>query len=540
MFENLTLKQKLVSGFAAMAGLSLIAAICAFYSLDQVASLATKLSQVDAVKMYHAGKIDSAASDMVIEQNFMFLRAQAGDAAGVHAQAGKFQANMLLIHKSVTVVEPLLVTPEGKLLVANLVEAADEAEKSFAAFNTAILAGDLKAGAALLEASSPRLTALSALGGSMLERQRTRMAAFAADVAVLVVHARVMQIASTLLCLCCSIALWFIVTGVDRTLRDNISILARGADEVESAASQTSQSSQVLAKQASVQAAQIEEASASGQEISAMASRNVEHSAEAAELMSQMQEGLQATSEALGDAVTAMDQIGLSGDKIAKIIGVIDRIAFQTNILALNAAVEAARAGEAGMGFAVVAEEVRNLAQRSAEAARDTASLIEQNIQASGTGKVKVHLVADIGNRVFDQFGKVKLLVDGISLGNSEQGKGVSSISKSIIQMEAGTQTSAANAEQSAAAAQQLNAQSSKLRQIAADLGIMVGLGHTSSSAQPGHGPAPRNRKAELKGKVRLKLTPTPVIFRGNAHKTFKPQPSVAHGHQSDDDFRSF
>jgi methyl-accepting chemotaxis protein len=357
---------------------------------------------------------------------------------------------------------------------------------------------------------------------------------------ILITRANALQIATTLICLLCAAALWFIVIALDRTLRVNIAVLGQGADEVESAASQTAASSNVLAQQASLQAAQIEEASASSQQIHAMATRNVEHSLTATGLMSHLQTDLAATSEGLAAAVEAMQEIGTSGDKIAKIIEVIDKIAFQTNILALNAAVEAARAGEAGMGFAVVAEEVRNLAQRSAEAARNTAVLIEQSIQASTTGAAKVHVVAEIGTRVFNQFGKVKLLVDEISVGNGEQGKGVGLVSKAIVSMEAGTQLSAANAEQSAAAAEQLTAQSTNLRQIAADLGFMVGLAPSSSRSGAGH--------AARKAPVALKLgskSLSSTTFRPAGHV---PQLVTAghadrqdHKHpDGDDDFRSF
>ncbi len=170
--------------------------------------------------------------------------------------------------------------------------------------------------------------------------------------------------------------------------------LGEGAGQVASAAGQISSSSQSLAQGASQQAASLEETSASSEEINSMARKNAENSQSANGLVTQSQQKFHETNQSLESMVVAMGDIKDSSDKVAKIIKVIDEIAFQTNILALNAAVEAARAGEAGMGFAVVADEVRNLAQRCAQAARDTAALIEESIVKSNDGKVKVDQVA--------------------------------------------------------------------------------------------------------------------------------------------------
>ncbi len=170
-----------------------------------------------------------------------------------------------------------------------------------------------------------------------------------------------------------------------------------------------------------------------------------------------------------------MDGINASSEQIAKIIKVIDQIAFQTNILALNAAVEAARAGEAGAGFAVVADEVRNLAQRSAQAAKDTASLIEDSIAKSQAGKLQVDQVATAIRTITAEASKMKVLVDEINLGSHEQSKGIGQISNSIHQMEKVTQSNAAAAEQTASAAQQLLAQSNSVKEVVDQLTSMVG-----------------------------------------------------------------
>ena len=158
-------------------------------------------------------------------------------------------------------------------------------------------------------------------------------------------------------------------------------------------AHQIASASQTLSHGASQQAASLEESSASMEEMAATTRTNAENSAKAAAMMAETDECVRDAHRALDQMVASMEGIKESSAKVAKIIQAIDEIAFQTNILALNAAVEAARAGEAGMGFAVVADEVRSLAQRSAQAARDTAALIEESIARSQAGEQKVQIV---------------------------------------------------------------------------------------------------------------------------------------------------
>ncbi len=206
-----------------------------------------------------------------------------------------------------------------------------------------------------------------------------------------------------------------------------------------------------------------------------MARKNAENSQSANALVTQSQQKFTETNHSLETMVVAMGDIKASSDKVAKIIKVIDEIAFQTNILALNAAVEAARAGEAGMGFAVVADEVRNLAQRCAQAAKDTAALIEESIAKSNDGKTKVDQVAVAIRAITEESAKVKTLVDEVSLGSQEQTRGIEQVAKALTQMEQVTQQSAANAEESAAAAEELTAQASMLMEVVGQLSAMVG-----------------------------------------------------------------
>jgi methyl-accepting chemotaxis protein/methyl-accepting chemotaxis protein-1 (serine sensor receptor) len=305
-----------------------------------------------------------------------------------------------------------------------------------------------------------------------------------------VVSDKLMLLFATSVCVAIDGILFYVVKrSVTGSLAEVVSQIAQGADHVFSAAAQISTASQMLAEGTSEQAASLEETSASTEEINSMARRNTENSRSAASLVKQSDEKFSDTNRSLKDMVLAMGEINASSDKIAKIIKVIDEIAFQTNILALNAAVEAARAGEAGMGFAVVADEVRNLAQRSAQAARDTATLIEESISRSNGGKVKVDQVAKAIQTITEQSSQVKTLVDEVQLGSEEQTRGIEQIGKAITQMEQVTQKSAASAEESASAAQELSAQSASLKDIVMRLNSLIGIDalmRTESQLKPG------------------------------------------------------
>jgi methyl-accepting chemotaxis protein/methyl-accepting chemotaxis protein-1 (serine sensor receptor) len=267
----------------------------------------------------------------------------------------------------------------------------------------------------------------------------------------------------------------YAMRNATRKLRQTATELRHAAHEVAEAASQVSSSSSSLAQGCTEQAASLEETSASSEEINSMARINTEKSRSAAELVAQSHERFAVTNQSLEQTVVAMGEINAQSGKISKILKVIDEIAFQTNILALNAAVEAARAGEAGMGFAVVADEVRSLAQRSAQAAKDTAALVEESVTKSNDGQSKVDQVAMAIRGITDESAKLKILVDEVNLGSVEQTSGIEQISKAIIQMQQVTQQTAASAEESAAAAVQLNAQSNALKNIMERLTALAG-----------------------------------------------------------------
>ena len=265
-----------------------------------------------------------------------------------------------------------------------------------------------------------------------------------------------------------------VVRSINYVLRKSAQDIRTSAEQVASASSQVAAASQQLAQGATEQASSLEETSASSQEIGAMTQTHAGSAKTAAKLMIEVDAHVKAANSKLEEMLASMHQITTSSDSIAKIIKVIDDIAFQTNILALNAAVEAARAGNAGLGFAVVADEVRNLAQRCAQAAKDTTGLIENSVTSSQHGSSRLAEVNDVIRRITESALEVKQLVLDVSQGGEEQSRGVKQISDALTSMEQITQRTAASAEESASASQELRAQASSMQEIVKALEILV------------------------------------------------------------------
>jgi methyl-accepting chemotaxis protein len=266
--------------------------------------------------------------------------------------------------------------------------------------------------------------------------------------------------------------------SISLPIRNAVDEMSEAANQVAAASGQVSAASQSLAEGSSEQASALEETSSSLEEMSSMTKQNAANATHADGLMKQANQVIQKANEGMKGLTRSMAEITSASEETSKIIKTIDEIAFQTNLLALNAAVEAARAGEAGAGFAVVAEEVRNLAIRAADAAKNTAGLIEGTVKKIKDGSALVVNTNDAFGEVLASTSKVGELVGEISVASQEQSQGIDQINKAVAEMDKVTQSTAATAEESAAASEEMNAQAEQMKQISRTLvGIIGGSG---------------------------------------------------------------
>jgi hypothetical protein len=452
-------------------------------------ALATYQSQADTIINL---KADGADFDRCLSALSTAIKrfAEVGETAEVRAWADEMQKSTASL--SANYQQEIL--PRVRKYIA----ATDPAEKTR-------LLDELRVADSKTDAILQSITGTADKGGQSLMAQSGRAKeAYLADAK----SGQAMQLAL----LCGAIVLgsalgYRVASQIAKALSTIATDLSAGAAQTASAASQVSSSSQSLAEGSSQQAASLEETSSSLEEMSSMTKRNSD-SADQANLLAKQARTAADTGAADMQAMnTAMAEIKTSSDDIAKIIKTIDEIAFQTNILALNAAVEAARAGEAGAGFAVVAEEVRNLAQRSAVAARDSAGKIEASIARTANGVQITEKVAHSLHEIVDKVRKADDLITEIANASKEQSQGITQVNNAISQMDTVTQSNAANAEESASAAEELNAQAAVMNDIVRGLVALTNGGaHTQQARTNPERPAATNR-GHPKAAARSSLT---------------------------------
>jgi methyl-accepting chemotaxis protein len=256
----------------------------------------------------------------------------------------------------------------------------------------------------------------------------------------------------------------FISISINRSLGKSIAGLIDGAEQVASASGQVSTSSQHLAEGASRQRASLEDTLSSLEEVSAMVRQNAENASQANRLMAEARQVVGKANQSMLQLTESMGQISKANLETQKIIKTIDEIAFQTNLLALNAAVEAARAGEFGAGFAVVADEVRNLAMRAAEAAKNTADIIEGTVKTVKEGSALVVTTSQEFNSVATAVSKSGELIGEIAEASKEQAAGISQVNTAVSDLDKVVASNAASAEESAAAAEEMNSQAEQMK----------------------------------------------------------------------------
>ena len=259
------------------------------------------------------------------------------------------------------------------------------------------------------------------------------------------------------------------------TMHETLVQINQAADQVNAGGDQVSNSAQALAQGATEQASAVQELAATINEVSGQLSNTADHAKTAKDENNQAHQEIQVCSEHMDQLMHAMENIEAKSQEISKVIKSIEDIAFQTNILALNAAVEAARAGAAGKGFAVVADEVRNLASKSGEASKSTATLIEATIAAVNEGTGLSQATSDSLQAVVESSKKVLAAVNQISNATEEQSNSMAQITVAVDQISSVVQTNSATSEESAAASEELSSQANVLKELISRFRLMDG-----------------------------------------------------------------
>ena len=273
-------------------------------------------------------------------------------------------------------------------------------------------------------------------------------------------------------------------------LFDVVSSVREGSDAIASASGEIAQGNSDLSQRTEEQASSLEETASSMEQLTSTVKQNADNARQANQLASGARGEAEKGGEVVSQAVTAMSEINASTKKIADIIGVIDEIAFQTNLLALNAAVEAARAGEQGRGFAVVAQEVRKLAQRSADSAKEISELIKDSVGKVEEGSKLVDETGAALSEIVDGVKKVSDIVAEIAAASAEQSSGIEQVNKAVMQMDEVTQQNAALVEEAAAASKSMEDQAAEMTRQMGFFNIGEG-GHSAPARRPAAPPRP-------------------------------------------------
>ena len=472
--KNMKLSTKLLGGFVIVAVIATIIGAVGFWSLNIAIQAENDEAMIFLPSIYALGIINEAHTD--ISRAERIIRYEK-DAEIIKRLYNDLDAAWKNVDVGWKIYEPLPQSPDGAVVWKKLVQEWDGWKKSHQEVLSLFKKGDvdiartLSIGKAhdLFQKSKTLLEEVISINLAHVKATNEAFDKTAESIKLVFGFLIVLGVTVSL-----SLGI-YLSLSITKALNRVITGLSEASDQVVAAAGEVSSASQSLAEGSSQQAASVEETSSSLEEMSSMTKQNASNAGQADSLMKQANQVVNKANVSMSQLTTSMQEISKASEETSKIIKTIDEIAFQTNLLALNAAVEAARAGEVGAGFAVLADEVRNLAMRAADAAKNTAALIEGTVKKVTDGTALVKTTNDAFKEVASSTAKVGELVGEIAAASTEQAQGIEQVNIAVTEMDKVTQQNAATAEESASASEELNAQAEEMKSFVADLAAMVG-----------------------------------------------------------------
>ena len=521
MFKNLSIRAILTTALAVFFALFLVTGIAVY---QQLTSNRTSIEVMLDTNLVRANSLDDAASDL-LRARVVLLAAHSAllEGKSLDTAASNMQRMDSYVAKATSQIETARklpeTSPQGKPLFEAALAAYDVyVREAIFPLIAAIRAGDAK------EAGRINQEKVSPLGTKFTQANQ-QYVDFADEIGQRVAHDSATRINSAIVFLICLLVvvaalvvglyvvfgravfrplheagrlfdriasgdltnrieqrgnneigvLYAAVKRMQDSLARTVSAVRLGVEEIHTGSREIAAGNIDLSSRTEQQAASLEETAASMDELSSTVKNNADSSRSAAQLAMAASEVATRGGQAVGDVVGTMRGIADSSHRISDIVGVIDGIAFQTNILALNAAVEAARAGEQGKGFAVVASEVRALAQRSAAAAKEIKGLIDDSVQKVSVGSDQVEAAGATMQEIVASVRRVTDIINEISHASEEQSQGIQQVNQAVSQMDSVTQQNAALVEEAAASAASLETQAQRLREAVAVFKLQSG-----------------------------------------------------------------
>jgi methyl-accepting chemotaxis protein len=508
-FRNLKVGNKLIGGFLVVAAIGAVIGIQGIFKASQMNGMATTMYEKEILGLAHIAEANLQLKSAARSVRSAMLAYTEEDRL---RHLKERDARIQLMHKELNAAAPMFSTEEGRTLLRETIQVGNDYDASVKQMELILKAEPLndKRGSTeqLFTTLRPIADKADGVMNSLMERKKANAAELNARTNATYQSIRVLLIVITLAGVVIGIVIGVVITRsltrqlggepqdvariassvangdlateidtsqaqagsivdamhkMQASLREIVGTVRSSSDSIATGANQISAGNADLSQRTEEQASNLEETAASMEELSSTVRANSETAHQAVQLAQSASAVATQGGQAMEQVVQVMDEINTSARKIEAIIGVIDGIAFQTNILALNAAVEAARAGEQGRGFAVVAGEVRTLAQRSAEASKEIKSLIVDSVSKVDTGG---QLVSEAGSTMQDivaQVQRVSALISDISTATQEQAAGIAQVSDAITQLDQVTQQNAALVEESASAAGSLSQQAQQL-----------------------------------------------------------------------------